>query len=101
MANRDKIIIKLKPSFMLSLFRIFTQGKKKNSSECQLPSADISFSIFRNYLSRNKSDGEMNATHFINNEMASLEDALRLVDDDKRYDLIVASLRRIEGKLER
>ena len=89
---------------MFSLFKSVFFGRNKNERPDEFSNNDLSFSILRNYRSRMQGineEGCHEAADHIQAEMRSLEEALRYVDADKRYDLISASLRRIDQELGR
>lgn len=90
-------------TIMLNLFKLPFFGRDGGRSD-QFPAEDVSFSIFRNLLSRSGRRDKNNCQEKMNHihtELRSLEDRLKEMPKADRYDLIQETLRKIDEEIGR
>lgn len=86
---------------MLSLFKPPFWGRKLDN-ESRFPADDLACGIFRNYLVRKEicaSDKKEDVQKLIESEFESLRQALGESSSNDHYNLIEATLRRVDERL--
>ena len=89
---------------MLSLFKLPFWERDSNKDTNRFPAGDLSRSIYKNYLSRQNFSSDVKhgeVQEFIESEFRSLHQSLNETPSQDQYDLIKASLRRIDDRLKR
>ena len=85
---------------MLSLFKLPFWGKNGNEED-RFPTFGVAQGVFRNFTSRKTGSAEQEdgASEYIKNEFEALHQLLDQTPEEKRFDLIQATLRRVDQKL--